>query len=195
MAAAVVMVLGAALGAYSQVSAGNSANDIARRNAGLANQTAADNEKIAIENVAIANAEANAIEQKGLDTIALKRKEISRLLAYQRTQEAVSGFRYEGTPLDVAEESAREGEQDVAMIWANALTEAEQTRAKGRVLALQGESIAGQLRTQGDIMIQQGSYAQSAGYLGATSTLLQGVSNAYTYSQYPSLTTQRMKIG
>ena len=195
MAAAVVMVAAAAFSAYSQVQAGQQAQDIARRNQGLLNQTAADNEAIARENVAIANREALAIEERGGAAVAFKRKEIGRLLAFQRTQEAISGFRYEGTPISVAMESAAEGELDVAQIWSNALTEAEQTRAKGRVIGLQGERISGQLRTQGDIIAQQGSYAASAGIYGGASTLLSGLSSAYTAYNYPSLISQRMKIG
>jgi hypothetical protein len=52
------------------------------------------------------------------------------------------------------------------------------------VIGLQGERISGQLRTQGDIMAQQGEVAQQAGYYGAGSTLLQGVSNVYTRYNY-----------
>ena len=196
MAAAVPLIVGSAVfGAYSQYKAGQDAQDIAKRNQGLYNQTAADNLAIAQENVAIANREATAIETQGLAAVALKRKEISQLLAFQRTQEGVSGFRYEGTPIGVAEESAKEGAQDVATIWSNALTEAELTRAKGRVVGLQGERIAGQLQTQGSIAAQQGSYAASAGLYSGASTLLSGISNAYMYSQYPSLQTGRLKIG
>jgi hypothetical protein len=178
--AAAVIVVSAAIAAYSQISAGQNANKIAQQNRELSRQAAFDNERIALENVAIANREALAIEEKGQAAVGLKRKEISNLLAFQRTQEAVSGFRYEGTPLNVASESAKEGELDVAQIWTNALTEAEATRAKGRVIGLQGERIAGQLRTQGDITAQQGQYAESAGWYGGASTLLQGVSSAYS---------------
>jgi len=111
--------------------------------------------------------------------VRIKRREIAALLALQRTQEAISGFRYAGTPIAVAEESAREGELDVAQIWSNALTEASLIRSRGEAIVSQGRYIAGQLRTQGDISALGGTYAASAGQLGATSTLLAGVSTYY----------------
>ncbi|MBE3144557.1 MAG: hypothetical protein IMZ61_11630 [Planctomycetes bacterium] len=181
-----VALAGAVIAAYSQYQGGQNAKDIANQNRLALDQTAQDNQIIAIENMAIAEREAIALEEKGLAATAMKRKEISRLLAYQRTQEAVSGFRYEGTPELVAAESFKEGELDVATIWSNALTESELTRAKGRVVGLQGNRIAGQLRTQGDIMALSGEYAASAGSYGGAATLLQGVSSAYNSS---------MKIG
>ena len=174
-----VALAGAVIGVISQVSAGNDAKDIANQNRAALNQTALDNQAIAIENQAIAEREAQAIETRGISTVELKRREISRLLAYQRAQEAASGFKYEGTPELVAMESAKEGEQDVATIWSNALTDARAARDKGRVIGIQGERIAGQLQTQGDIVATQGSYAQSAGVYGGASTLLQGVSSYY----------------
>jgi len=194
MAAVVVAVLGAAFGAYSQISAGQDARNIANKNQMALYKTAADNRAIAAENLAIANREAGNVEATGQANVDLKRKEIARLMAYQRTQEAASGFRYEGTPELVASESAKEGEQDVATIWSNALTDAELVRAKGRVASMQGERIAGQLQTQGDIVAQQGAYAASGGIYQGASTLLSGVSNAYTISQYPSLVTSRLKV-
>lgn len=174
-----VALAGAVIGVISQISAGNDAKDIANQNRAALNQTALDNQAIAIENQAIAEREAQAIETRGISTVELKRREISRLLAYQRAQEGVSGFKYEGTPELVAMESAKEGEQDVATIWSNALTDARAARDKGRVIGIQGERIAGQLQTQGDIVATQGSYAQSAGVYGGASTLLQGVSSYY----------------
>ncbi len=174
------------LSAYGQLASGQSERKIALQNQKAYNVSAAANEAIAIENMAIAGRDAAAIERKGLAGVKLTRKEIGRLLAYQRVQEAVSGFRYEGTPINVAIESALEGEQDVAMIWSNALTDAERVRAGGRVQLLEGERIAGQLRTQGDIVAQQGIYAARAGYFGAGATLLQGFG---AYQRYKPQTT------
>jgi hypothetical protein len=216
-AGVVIALAGAAYSAYSQNKAGQESKDIANQNAAaaraaasensaLANQTALDNIEIARQNRAIADSEAASIEDKGRVNVAFKRKEIEQLLAYQRTQEAVTGFKYEGTPEYVAAQSATEGEQDVAMIWANAVTEADAMRAKGKVISTQGERSAGQIiaqsdvnaenmNTQADIMTRQGSYAADAGKTGAYSTLLSGLSNAYTAYKYPTLITQKMKIG
>lgn len=177
--AAVAVIGGTAYSAYGQYKAGEAAEDTAAANAALLQQTANENEIIAAENLAIANREADELLKAGSDATRIKRKEIARLLAYQRTQEGVSGFAYEGTPVWLAEESAREGEEDVAMIWSNALTSSEETRARGRVAAKQGQIISGQLRSQADIQLTAGSYAASAGRIGSTSTLLQGLGNAY----------------
>ena len=189
-----IMVAGSAFGAYSQYKGGQQAAEIGRQSQAAAYQTAIDNEEIARQNAIIAEQEAQAIEGKGTAAVALKRKEVAKLLAYQRGQEAVSGFVYKGTPEWVAAESAKEGAADVATIWSNALTEAATMRAKGKVTTTQGERIAGQLRTQGDIVAQQGGYAASAGSINAAATLLGGVSTAYFASQYPSLMTQRTRI-
>jgi hypothetical protein len=190
---AYVVAAAAIYGAYAQYQGGQNAQDIANRNQALYNQTALDNLRTAQQNRDIAEAEANALLGKGSASVTMRRKEISLLLSYQRTQEAVSGFKYEGTPVEVARQSAAEGEQDVAMIWANALTDAESMRAKGRVSYAQGQNIAGQLQTQGDIMAQQGGYAATAGAYGGASTLLAGVSNAYTTYKYPDLQAQRFR--
>lgn len=192
MASVIPYLMGGAavFGAYSQYKGGQQAQEIGLANQAAANQTAADNLAIAEQNAAIAEQEAQAIEKKGGVEVGIKRKEIANLLAYQRTQEAKSGFKYAGTPVGVAAESAKEGETDVATIWSNALTEASLARSKGKVISTQGERIAGQLRTQGDIMARQGSYAASAGTLGAASTLLSGVSTAY----YASQISQRTRI-
>lgn len=183
MAAAVVAIIGVGIGVYGQIAAGQSAAEQARRNQQLYNKTAFDNEMIAIENMAVANKEATAIETTGLYNVGAKRKEIAKLIAYQRVQEAVSGFKYEGTPIWTAEASQFEGEQDVATIWSNALTEANMTREKGRINAMIGTQAAANMRIQGDITAQAGKYAQQAGYYSGASTLLSGVSNAYMNSQ------------
>ncbi|MFH1230994.1 MAG: hypothetical protein V1709_05800 [Planctomycetota bacterium] len=175
-----MMAAGSVFGAYSQYKGGLQAQEIGLQNQALSYRTAA-------ENAAIAEQEAQAIEKQGGAAVNMKRKEIAKLLSYQRTQEAISGFTDEGTPALVAAESAKEGAADVATIWSNALTEASLVRSRG-------SNIGGQLRTQGDIMAQQGTYAASAGKIGATSTLLGGVSSAYIVSKYPSLATQRFKI-
>lgn len=171
VAAAAVVV-----SAYSIYEGGRRAKSLAEDQKAAADQAARDNEIIARENMAIAYREAVAIEKRGAAAVGLKRKEISRLLAYQRVQEAISGFRYTGTPLLVALESAAEGEEDVAMIWSNALTDAKRTRARGRVIQLEGGRIAGQLRAAGDIAMQRGVYAETASYYEGASTLLRGVS-------------------
>ena len=185
MAAALPWIIGgtAVLGAVTQYQAGQGAQDIARQNQAALNQTAIDNLAIAAENQAIAEAEANALLGRGVVSVDIKKKEIARLLAYQRVQEAVSGFRYAGTPLEVARMSAEEGELDVATIWSNALTEAESMRARGRVAALTGRRAAAQQVTQGDIMARQGTQAAETGFYGGATTLLQGVSSAYMASR------------
>ena len=185
MAAALPWIMGgtAVLGAVTQYQAGQGAQDIARQNQAALNQTAIDNLAIAAENQAIAEAEANALLGRGVVSVDIKKKEIARLLAYQRVQEAVSGFQYAGTPLEVARMSAEEGEKDVATLWTTALTEAESMRARGRVAALTGQRAAAQQVTQGDIMARQGTQAAETGFYGGATTLLQGVSSAYMASK------------
>ncbi len=177
---AIVAVIGAAAGAYSQHRQGEQAKKTARDNALAMRATAAENARIAAENLAIAQREASALENAGTLAVSTKRREIARLLAYQRTQEAISGFKHEGTPDLIASVSEAEGEQDVATIWSNALTHAEEVRAKGRVAAIQGEYVSDSMRRQADIEESSGEYASRAGKIGAASTLLSGFSSAYS---------------
>ena len=173
-------VVGTGMSAYSIYKGGQDAEDSAQQQQASLYQTASENAYIANLNRQIAEREAVAIEGRGVAGVAMKRKEIAALLAYQRTQEAITGFRYEGTPVDIAYESAREGEEDVAMIWSNALIDAEETRARGEVTALIGARTVSSQRSQADIVAQQGTYASQAGQLGSASTLLQGAAQAYS---------------
>lgn len=191
--AAGVAIAGAAIGTVGAISAGNAAEKQARQNQQLYNKTAYENELIAIENKAIADKEADAVLETGLYNVQAKRKEIARLLSYQRVQEAISGFKYEGTPIWTAEASQFEGEQDVSTIWANALIEANMMREKGRINAEIGTNAASNMRIQGDIVASAGRNAQQAGYYSGASTLLSGVGNAYMGSQYPGTTTTRYR--
>jgi len=214
MGAAVALQAGSAvIGAASQYSAGQNQSTIAGLNAStvrntadtnlaMAQQTAADNAAIIKANLAVSSAEAKAIEEQGAAASNSKRIEVRRLLAYQHVQEAVSGFRYEGTPIDVAEQSLKEGNEDVATIWKNAATNANLTREKARnnarVAYLQNAQIvqsatnnSNSLNAQANIYEQSGSYAKSAGTAGSMSTLLSGLSQAYTMYNKPTNT----KIG
>jgi hypothetical protein len=203
MAPLIIAGVAALASAYMAYEQGQDAKEIAKKNQTALNQTASDNLEIARQNREVAEREAVEIYKRGYSAIDMKRKEISRLLAYQRTQEAVSGFRYEGTVLSVANQSIFEGEQDVATIWANAVADAEMVTSKGNIAYLQGQRSADKLRVQGDIVAQQGVNAAQAGIYQGASTLLRGISNAYlayrpqTYSSAPSnaSTSSNMKIG
>lgn len=185
MTAALPYIIGgtAVLGAYTQYRAGQGAQTIARQNQAALNQTAIDNLAIAAENQAIAEAEANALLGRGVVSVSIQRKEIERLKAYQRVQQAVTGFRDSPTDELVRMMTAEEGEKDVAYIWSEALISAEKARATGRVASLQGQRLAAQQVTQGDIMARQGTQAAETGFYGGLTTLLGGVSSAYMASQ------------
>lgn len=214
MGAAVALQAGSAVvGAYSQYSAGqqqstiaglnaSTARNTAETNLAMANQTAIDNAAIIKANLAVSSAEAQAIEEQGAAASNSKRVEVRRLLAYQRVQEAVSGFRYEGTPVAVAKESLDEGNADIATIWKNASTNAKLTRERARIAAQSGYMSNAQivqsatnnsnsLNAQANIYDSSGSYAKSAGTAGSMSTLLSGLSQAYLTYNKPTNT----KIG
>jgi len=204
---------GAVAGAVSQYSAGQSQQKIGEANADIlrsnadtnltmANQTAQDNAAIIAANLKVSAAEAAAIEEQGAQAADYKRTEVRKLLAYQRVQEAISGFRYSGTAVDVAKESRAEGEADIATIWNNAATNAKLTREKARIAALSAAmsnyrivqsatSNSNALNAQANTAANAGSYAASAGTSGAMSTLLKGLSDAYTTYNKPTNT----KIG
>jgi len=113
-----------------------------------------------------------------------------------RTREAKTGFAYEGTPEWVAAESVKQGEEDVSTIWSNTVAAMYEKREEARIIGLQGGRISGQLRTQGDITAQQGSYARTAGYYGGASALLQGGANAmYINAMYPRTPTTGYAAG
>jgi len=129
-------VVGTGMSAYSIYRGGQDAEDSAQQQQASLYQTASENAYIANLNRQIAEREAVAIEGRGVAGVAMKRKEIAALLAYQRTQEAITGFRYEGTPVDIAYESAREGEEDVAMIWSKCFNRCGGNESKGRSYCL-----------------------------------------------------------
>lgn len=188
-------VIAAAASAYTQYEQGQQAKETSEQNAQLALQTAADNKAIAEKNRAIAEQEAAALEEQGKRAAELKKREIARLLAYQRSQEAVSGFRYEGTSINVAEEAKREGEEDVATIWSNALTAARLTRQKGEAQYMGATYAANNLQTQASYYMEQAENASQAGVFGAGSTLLSGLSKAASGIYTGRTTSSKIKIG
>ena len=183
MAALVVGLVGVGMSAYGMYAGGEASAEQARRNQALLRKTASDNKTIAMENRFLAEKEALSIEGTGTQAVGMKRSEIKRLRAYNEAQDAISGFRHEGTLdwVDAALEA--EGAKDVATIWANALTQSTAVRDRGDIGMLMADRSGEQMRIQGDIMVQAGQYAQQAGYWNAGSTLLGGVSNAYMTSQ------------
>lgn len=89
-----------------------------------------------------------------------KLRENDRSYAALRVATGANGLSLEGSPLDVLEANAVEGSHDVAKI-----------RYKGEVQAWQ-------LQTQADLKRAEAKSAETAGYIGAASSLLAGATKA-----------------
>lgn len=133
-----MMAIGTGMSAYGQVQQGRSQSTAAEYNAKLARRNAKSAKK---------NAEYEAGQ---------KRKETKRLLGKQRVLYGKAGVTMEGSPLDVLQETAAQGEMDALMI--------ERGYAQRTASYLSQVKLA-QMRARG--------YRQQ-GYYGAGSTLLTG---------------------
>jgi len=147
---------GAAIGAVGAVQQGKAASSAASYNAKVADrdmEVADQNRKMAIETA--------RIDAEG------KRRDNRRVLASIRTQYGASGLSLAGSPLDVLQDTAIEGELDARR------TEYE-GRARGREGALQ------MLGFQEDASLSrmEASSAKRAGYTGALASTLSGVGTA-----------------
>jgi len=140
---------GAAIGAIGAVQQGKAASSAANYDMEVADQ----NRKMAIETA--------RIDAEG------KRRDNRRVLASIRTQYGASGLSLAGSPLDVLQDTAIEGELDARR------TEYE-GRARGREGALQ------MLGFQEDASLSrmEASSAKRAGYTGALASTLSGVGTA-----------------
>ena len=147
----VALIAAAAMAAASTAVTATSQASAARRNAKVAEQNAV---------AARRQAEADAARQK---------RAVERQLAKRRTAFAAGGVTLEGSPLDLLEDLAMEGELDVLGIRQRGLAEArrftiaaQDSRAEartattlgvlgvGRQLASGGASVAGKLKKPGD---------------------------------------------
>jgi len=143
-AALVTSIAGTAMSVYSQVEQGKSQNEWSQYNA------------------AVAERDAVAAQQSAEYDAAQKRKETAKLIGRQRALYGKAGVTFEGSPLELMEETASQGELDALMI------------------EREGKLKAGNYQSEAALSRMKGSSAQKAGYYGAGSSLLTGASSAMT---------------
>lgn len=149
--AAVAGVVSAAIGAVGAISAGNAQNAMAKRNAAAADTAAENSRGLAGQQLAVGEAEAARTEE------ATRR----RIATASNTFSASGVDTSSGSPLDVVGDIAGEGALDAQII-----------RWKGRSAANASLVQSGIQTGQASIDLQAGSNAQTAGYVGAGTTLL-----------------------
>lgn len=115
--------------------------------------------KAADENAAIAEANAQAAEDKAKYDEAQHREKVKRLLSSQRALYGASGVDMEGSPLMVQADTLDQGNMDALAI-----------RKGGSVAAAEQRSMANLYR-------MQGKSARTSSYLSAGSTLLSGANS------------------
>lgn len=177
---------GAVTGAMGAIAAGNSAKAQADAQA----KAAAYQQQVQMRNQQIADQNRILALQQGEIDAEDQRRENRRMLSAIRTAYGASGLAMAGSPLDVLEDSAAEGELD-----------AQRKQFEGRV---RGRESALQMLEAGDQAVLAGLEASSArsrakmattvGYLNAGSSLLSGAGNAmfmYNKSSAGSSGTQK----
>ena len=152
---AIASMAGTAFSAMNQIQQGKDQKKWYEYNAAVAERDAEEARKIA--------------EYEAEQT----RKEGQKLLSAQQARYASSGVTFEGSPLLLMEETAKEIELDALMT--------ERT----------GEVTAQKYTTEAALSRMKGSSANTAGYYGAGSTLLTGAGQAASsYSKYKTLKVQ-----
>lgn len=122
-------------------------------------EMAAYNAKVA-EQAAIAERGAGAVREFGI------RQEVRRAMSGMQAENAKSGFALTGTPLTVAAEAARAGELDALTVRAMHINRAQN------------------FSSQADLERAGGQAAQTAGYVGAATSLLRGGVQAYSMGAF-----------
>ena len=156
--AAVASVAAGAIGAVGAIQSANAAKAASEYNA----QVQENNAKIAERNRLM------ALDQTESEAGA-KMRENRRTLATIRAQYGKSGLDMSGSALDVLEDSAVEGALDVANI-----------RYQGNVRAMGYTDEAAAQRAGAELSKMNAKAQSTAGYIGAASSLLGGISRAGT---------------
>lgn len=154
--AAVTSVAAGAVGAVGAIQQANAASASAKYNAAVQENNAKiieRNQRIALDQ---SNSEADA-----------KARDNRRMLATIRANYGKSGLDMAGSALDVLEDSAIEGALDVQTI-----------RYQGDVRALGYADEAAAQRSGAELSRMNAEAQQTAGYIGAASSLIGGVSKA-----------------
>ena len=130
------------------------------------------NRDISYQNAQRMEQDAAAEEETSAVQEARHRQNVGRLLGLQRVSYAKSGVRMSGTALDVANDTAVQGELDALMIRYNGKSRANAIRAG-----------AAQERVRGDIARIEGKMAERSGRLQGVGTMLGSGGQAYQGSQ------------
>lgn len=120
-------------------------------------------------NAQVSDNNAQRIRAEAATEIQDKRRDVRRQLGSIRAAYGASGIDFSGSPLDVLADSAFEGEWDVTKI-----------RYKAEVAAVDEENRANLYRAGADA-------SQTAGYIGAGSSLLSGLSTGVNNTDFGSL--------
>ena len=162
--AAAAAVASAGISAYSQYAQGQAQSRMAAYNARIASQNA----ELAMEQMGIAKTQKEIME-------ARHRRGTEKILSAQRAGWAKAGVEMAGTPLIVEAETITEADLDALAIRYAGTVE------QGQIMA----QVAAQ-RQEAALQKMAGRAARTAGYLGAGTSLLTGLSQAgYYYSQRP----------
>jgi hypothetical protein len=166
-AATAATVASGAIGAYGAIQSGQAQKKQARYQAGVERN-----------NSQIATWQAQDATQRGQIEEQRQRLATARLRSSQRAGMAANGVELDsGSPLDVLMDTAQLGELDALTIRSNAEREAYGFRSQ-----------SGNLMAQAGLTQMAGRSAQTAGFIGAGSTLLSSAATAYdrkaTYQKY-----------
>lgn len=148
-------VASTALTAYSQVQAGNAANEAAKYNAAVQRN-----------NAILADRKARQEREKGVTDVVRRQRETAQRVGDMEARIGASGVELaSGSPLDVLVATEEQGALDAEIIRANA-------EQRARDLQFEAEN----LRSQSVLTRQQGRAAQTQGFLAAGGTVLTGAS-------------------
>jgi len=164
---ATILTIGATvIGAVGQIQAGNAQADAQRYNA-----------RVAEMNAEMSRRRAKDAQERGAREEQKKRQQIAALQGQQVAAMAANGVDLSfGSPLDTVVDTAMLGELDALTIRKNAAREAYDYE----VQAVNGQADATLNRMGADA-------SQTAGYLGAASTILGGASSAYSQYRRPTI--------
>lgn len=156
---------GTLLSAYGQYRAGQEKEKYYKKSADIAREDAATK-------IAATRMRADMLLERGAYAIRKEREEGRKLTATQRALYSKAGVKLVGTPTEVISQTVRNIEDVVA-----------QTRfdveADANLILLEGTSEANRLLAISSQLKDQAKWAEDAGYINATSTLLTGGATAY----------------
>lgn len=172
VAAIAASVIGTGVSAYGAYQQGQAASTQAR----YQQQIAVINQQTATRNQALANRNAAYTEAAGARAVDDRARQIRGVIGSQRAAQAANG-------LIINEGSALDLQEDTAMLGGLAINEVRDDagrRASGfRIQGLNAQDEARAASARGQAYAAAADSASTAGWLGATSSILTGASNTF----------------